>query len=232
MEIRKLKAHEIEVKVAQVGAKGVSLLLYKTARVDMAILDEVFLPMGWQSDYREVKGNLYAGIAAKGLTGEWIWKWDCGVESREDADGNQKKGEASDAFKRAGFRWGIGRELYTAPFIFAQLATQARAGGKGWELVNRFVKFEVKSIAYDDNGDICALEIVDDKGNSVYKKGKALSSSAAREPVATKSSMATASAPQTPAPEGLKKAGAESTGGVASNPHAPVAQKDVLEGLV
>ena len=46
---------------------------------------------------------------------EWITKWDCGVES---AFGDKEKGEASDAFKRAGFKWGIGRELYTSPFIW------------------------------------------------------------------------------------------------------------------
>ena len=29
-----------------------------------------------------------------------------------------EKGEASDAFKRSCFKWGIGIELYTAPFIW------------------------------------------------------------------------------------------------------------------
>ena len=46
---------------------------------------------------------------------EWISKQDCGVES---TFGDKEKGEASDAFKRAGFKWGIGVELYTSPFIW------------------------------------------------------------------------------------------------------------------
>lgn len=110
---RLLSADEIEVKVKKVTEKGVVALLYKTARVDMDILDETYGPENWQDDYKEIKGNLYCGIGING-----VWKWDCGIESRGDDEGNQKKGEASDAFKRAGFRWGIGRELYSAPFIW------------------------------------------------------------------------------------------------------------------
>ena len=119
MEFRLLNADEIEVKVKQVTEKGAVALLYKTARTDMALLDETVGAENWQTDYREIKGNMYCGI------GIWfdsergyVWKWNCGTESREDGEGNEKKGEASDAFKRAGTLWGIGRELYTAPFIF------------------------------------------------------------------------------------------------------------------
>ena len=40
--MRKLNADEIECRVAQISEKGYSLLLYKTARVDRAILDEIY----------------------------------------------------------------------------------------------------------------------------------------------------------------------------------------------
>ena len=119
--MRALRADEIEVRVGQVYDGKVSMLLYKNARVDMAILDETFGEFGWQCDYKEVKGNMYCGIAVLNeASGEWVWKWDCGTESNTE----KEKGEASDAFKRAGFRWGIGRELYTAPKIYLDVATQ------------------------------------------------------------------------------------------------------------
>lgn len=118
--MRPLRADEIEVRIGQIYERGVSMLLYKNARTDMAILDETYGATGWQCDYKEVKGNLYCGIGIENpITGEWVWKWDCGTESNTE----KEKGEASDAFKRAGFRWGIGRELYTAPFIWLSVAT-------------------------------------------------------------------------------------------------------------
>ena len=115
MEFRDIKANEIELRVGTVTPKGYTLLLYKNARVDMAMLDEVVGQFKWQRDHKEVKGNLYCGIGIfDEETCQWIWKWDCGAESFSD----KEKGEASDSFKRAGFNWGIGRELYTAPFVW------------------------------------------------------------------------------------------------------------------
>lgn len=177
--MRKLNKDEIEVKVKQVSEKGAVLLLYKTARVDMAILDETYGAMNWQSDYKVVKDNLYCGIGVYNQdTKDWVWKWDCGIESREDEEGNQKKGEASDAFKRAGFKWGIGVELYSAPFTFATVETVGEKGKDGkirYSLKNKFQKFFVDEITYNEKtGDIKDLVIVDDKGVIVYSnvKGK------------------------------------------------------------
>lgn len=127
-QIRELKADEIEARIAQVGAKGCSILLYKTARADMAVLDETFGAENWQCKYEEIKGNLFCSIGVRYTPdGEWIWKQDCGIESRED-DGNEKKGEASDSFKRAAFKIGIGRALYTSPFIFIGAETTFEGG--------------------------------------------------------------------------------------------------------
>ena len=164
--MRKLKANEINVKVKQVTAKGCLLLLYKDARVDMQILDETY-PMRWQSDYKNINGVLYCGIGIQTDSGEWLWRWDCGIESKADDDGNEKKGEASDAFKRAGFKWGIGRELYSAPFIWANVPTVKDEKGK-WQLANRYQKFIVSEIDYNASGEISRLTNLDEKGTKIY----------------------------------------------------------------
>ena len=112
---RDLKSDEIDVRISTVSDKGISLLLYKDARVDQNILDEKYKPFGWQRDHKELKGNIYCGISIYDKEKQqWVTKWDCGKESFTEAE----KGEASDSFKRAGFNWGIGRELYTSPFIW------------------------------------------------------------------------------------------------------------------
>ena len=163
-----LTADQIEVKVKQVSQKGAVLLLYKTARTDMELLDKVVGPMSWAVDYREIKGNLYCGIGITEDGEHWVWKWDCGIESRADGDGNEKKGEASDAFKRAGFKWGVGRELYTSPFTFARVETVQN--GNRWELKNKFARFKVSEIGYTGRT-VSRLVITDDKGNVVYSFG-------------------------------------------------------------
>lgn len=165
-----LNADDIEVKVKKVSAKGAIALLYKTSRVDMNMLDSVVGPMNWHDSYREVKGNLYCTISIYDSDKhEWVGKEDCGIESREDDEGNQRKGEASDAFKRSGFKWGIGRELYTSPFIFLDVPTKQKDGGRGYELTDTFAKFTVSSIGYDSTSKINQLEVSDKKGNCVYK---------------------------------------------------------------
>ena len=117
-KFRDLRADEIECRVQSVKENGLVLLLYKDARVDMNILDETVGSTNWQREHYECKGNLFCrvgiGISRQDGTSEWVWKSDCGTESNTEA----QKGEASDSFKRACFNWGIGRELYTAPFTW------------------------------------------------------------------------------------------------------------------
>ena len=120
MKFRNLKADEVEARVSQIKENGVALLLYKDARCDMRILDETVGPENWQREHYECKGNLFCRVGINvnyhndNLSDKWVWKSDCGTESNTEA----QKGEASDSFKRACFNWGIGRELYTAPFIW------------------------------------------------------------------------------------------------------------------
>ena len=157
--MRALRADEIEVRVGSVGKKGANMLLYKNARVDMAILDETYGEFGWQDKYEERKNVMYCSIGVKSPDGEWVWKEDCGTESFSEA----QKGEASDAFKRAGFRWGIGRELYTAPKIQLECATEEYAKNKyklhnPWELNGVFVS-SIKTKEINGKLMIVALEL-------------------------------------------------------------------------
>lgn len=168
--MRTLKANEIEVKVKQVKENGCVVLLYKTARTDMDILDETFGAENWQDAYEEIKGNMYCKIGVWFENKQqWVWKQDCGIESREDGEGNKKKGEASDAFKRAGFKWGIGRELYTAPFIWISSDVVKINSFNGKYSTKE--TFSVSKIDYNDNREICLLEIVNSKNQTVFTFG-------------------------------------------------------------
>ena len=110
---RDLKANEIDVRIAQITDKGLSLLLYKDARVDQDILDETVGNMNWQRKHTRDNANCIVEIWDNNKL-QWIAKEDTGTESYTE----KEKGLASDSFKRACFNWGIGRELYTAPFIW------------------------------------------------------------------------------------------------------------------
>jgi hypothetical protein len=112
---RDLRADEIECRVQSVKDGGLVLLLYKDARVDMNILDKTVGASNWQREHYECKGNLFCRVGIRtDASSDWVFKSDCGTESNTEA----QKGEASDSFKRACFNWGIGRELYTAPFTW------------------------------------------------------------------------------------------------------------------
>ena len=169
---RKLLASEIDCRVATVkqpsqdGQGGVSILLYKDARVDMRLLDEVYGAMGWKREHQVLDGRLYCTISVyDGRTGQWVSKQDVGVESYTE----KEKGQASDSFKRAGFNWGIGRELYTAPFIWVNLSEKEwRKAGQGMQ---PNINLSVAEIEY--NGDyICYLRLVDRNGAERFKWGK------------------------------------------------------------
>ena len=53
-KFRLLNENDIEVRVKKVTEKGAVALLYKTARVDMDILDETVGPENWTDDYKEI----------------------------------------------------------------------------------------------------------------------------------------------------------------------------------
>lgn len=150
---RLLSKEEVEVRVGNGNKEktGNALLLYKNARADMAILDETVGPMNWSRNHEVIGGELYCSVGIKDEDGSWVFKSDVGTVSKTDP----AKGAASDAFKRACVSWGIGRELYTAPFIWISPAPKA------------YDKFEISDIGYDEKGAINKLIIINVKTKAV-----------------------------------------------------------------
>lgn len=172
MSIRLLTADEIECRPQSISAKGCVLLLYKDARTDMALLDETFGNGNWQRSHEVINGNLFCNIDVWDKEKScWVRKQDVGVESNTE----KEKGQASDAFKRAGFNVGIGRELYTAPFIWINLNADEIDNRNNKTNLKSGVKFYVKSIKYNDQRAISDLVIVDDKGKERYAMSKKVS---------------------------------------------------------
>jgi len=162
IKFRKLKEDEIDVRVAQINEKGASLLLYKDARVDQNILDETVGPLNWQRRHTRDNANCIVSIWDEEKK-QWIEKEDTGTESNTE----KEKGLASDSFKRACFNWGIGRELYTAPFIWVpaeKAGVERRSDGK----YHTRYTFYIEKIAYDDLGNISELLIKNQYDEPVF----------------------------------------------------------------
>lgn len=143
---RALKENEISVRISQCNDKGVSLLLYKTARTDADILDESVGNQNWTCKFYEINGVLFCSIGVRyEQGGEFVFKDDCGSEGNVE----KEKSTASDAFKRAGFKHGIGRELYTAPFIWVS-ADKCNIKKNNNGKYSCFDKFSVEKIVIED----------------------------------------------------------------------------------
>ena len=140
LSFRLLRADEIDCRVATVKKNGLSILLYKDARVDQDILDDTVGPMNWQRHHSRENANCTVSIWDDEKR-QWIGKEDTGTESYTE----KEKGLASDSFKRACFNWGIGRELYTAPFMWV-LAKDCNIvpKGDGFTCYDRFVVEEIQ----------------------------------------------------------------------------------------
>jgi len=162
--IRLLRADEIECRVSTISEKGVSLLLYKDARVDQRILDETFTPLGWQRTHQSIDGNLYCTVEVwDNEKKQWIAKQDVGTMSYTE----KEKGQASDSFKRACFNIGIGRELYTAPDFIWVPNDKVKIQKKGDKLTT-YDRFHVQNIEYNDQREISALVISNSWDKVVY----------------------------------------------------------------
>ena len=168
MKFRKLKQNEIDCRVGNVSknGNGYSLLLYKDARVDMSILDETFGWDGWQREHEFKDGRLYCKVKIwSDRLNQWIVKEDVGTESFTE----KEKGQASDSFKRACVNIGIGRELYTAPFIWIQ-------GGDP-----KKDKWKVQEITYNEVGEIKSLKLIEQKSKKTWSFGTPTNQKAVRE---------------------------------------------------
>jgi hypothetical protein len=155
---RKLYASEIDARVSTINKNGCSLLLYKDARVDQNILDETFGIFGWKRSHQLIGDRLYCTVEVWDKEKQqWISKQDVGTESYTE----KEKGQASDSFKRACFNLGIGRELYTAPFIWItpDKVNITEKDGR-YTTTDRFA---VESIGYSDDGNINKIVIINTK---------------------------------------------------------------------
>lgn len=168
LKFRKLEASEIDARISTVKPHGIQILLYKDARVDQNILDETVGPTNWQRSHQSIDARLYCTVSIYDDEKKmWVAKQDVGTESYTE----KEKGQASDSFKRACFNWGIGRELYTAPFIWIANGNCTIKGDKCYD------KFSVPEIGYDDKGNINKLKVVNDSMNKVvFELGKHIAS--------------------------------------------------------
>lgn len=159
-EFRRLRADEIDCRIGQIKQTGLTLLLYKDARCDMNVLDETVGPLNWKREHSRENRNCIVSIWDDDKK-QWVSKEDTGTESNTEAE----KGLASDSFKRACVNWGIGRELYTAPFIWISsddCKIQSIAGK-----YKCFDDFSVAKLTYKKNGDIDGLAIRNNKTGKI-----------------------------------------------------------------
>ena len=161
---RLLKPSEMDVRISTISQSGASLLIYKDARVDMDILDEWKGWNNWKREHLRDNANCIVSVWDAGKN-QWISKEDTGTESREE----KEKGLASDSFKRACFNFGIGRELYTAPFIWVKPLDDKEfyKNEKTTKLTTR-TKFHVSEIVYNEDREIVSIKITDNRGNVRY----------------------------------------------------------------
>lgn len=170
MEFRNLRPDEIELRISTVKQNGLQLLIYKTARTDSKLLDETVGAENWQCRFYDVNGVTYCsiGIYVRLEDGSytWVWKDDAGSTGNIE----KEKSLASSAFKRAGFKWGIGKFLYEAPLIWVPESACRIQTAKG-----KFVcydNFSVADMSVKD-GKITYLKIVNETLHRVcYERGR------------------------------------------------------------
>lgn len=156
-----LKGGELEVRVGSHRGNWCSLMIYKDARVDMSRLDEVVGAENWSRRHYAEKNNLFCSVGIKTEDGDWIFKDDVG----EPSNVHSQKGEASDSFKRACTNWGIGRELYDAPYKNLNVKLEQKdmnSQGKpnlfGWYVKNKTVEGKVVAVGIYDKDDILRVK--------------------------------------------------------------------------
>ena len=167
---RPLDISDVDFRVQSINNGGyATILAYKDARVDMNRLDEVCGIGYWKRDFKEINGKLYCGVAVYNKEiAEWVWKWDVGTESMTEAT----KGLASDAFKRACFNLGIGRELYDYPLISVKLNDNewTKDGGRPKQTYNLHLR-DWKWYSEFTDGKITFIAAKDENGKVRFKWG-------------------------------------------------------------
>lgn len=167
---RPLDIKDVDFRVQSINNGGyATILAYKDARVDMNRLDEVAGPSKWKKDYSVINNQLFCGVSIYDAeTSQWVTKWDVGTESMTE----KEKGLASDAFKRACFNWGIGRELYDYPMISIKLNSDewSKESGRPKQTYNLKIR-EWRWHSEFTDGKLTFLAAKDQKGAVRYKFG-------------------------------------------------------------
>lgn len=223
MDIPLLTANDVELRVAQIQqtSNGVYayLLLYKNARVDMRILDEVYGSLNWKRSHTEIGGKLFCTVSIWDEGKQmWIEKQDVGVPSNTEA----AKGEASDSFKRACFNLGIGRELYSAPEIKVKLNdNEVFVGNNGKP--KTYARFYVaEDMSYDkQSAQFTKLTVLDRDGNVRFDIKSSRKNNTAKAAVDAEK--------HNEIKDSSNVAGVHADGNVCCNCHAVIKSSKVLE---
>ncbi len=167
---RPLTIEDVDFRVQSINNGGyATILAYKDARVDMKRLDAVAGPPRWKKDYSVINNQLFCGVSILDMeTQQWVTKWDVGTESMTE----KEKGLASDAFKRACFNWGIGRELYDYPMISIKLNSDewSKESGRPKQTYNLKIR-EWRWHSEFTDGKLTFLAAKDQNGNVRYRFG-------------------------------------------------------------
>ena len=157
---------DVQLRVAQLQTTSygtyATLLCYKDSRVDMKILDEIYGPLNWKKEHLMIGDNIFCTISIYDPEKkEWIPKTDVGTESNTEAT----KGAVSDSMKRASVLWGIGRELYQAPFIRFKLHDNEVSMGTNGK-PKTYARFAVGRMTYDkEKNAFTEFTVIDAEGN-------------------------------------------------------------------
>ena len=99
----------------QEKTKGIALA-YIDSRDVQKRLDDVLGISNWRDYLDRVDGGFVSGIEIR-IGDEWIRRSDAAGDTRVEP----LKGGASDSFKRAAAKWGVGRYLYYMPNIWVEI---------------------------------------------------------------------------------------------------------------
>ena len=159
-----LVADDIEAREGCVNRGGVNVLLYKTSRVDIARLTQAF-GLNFKIQYEDLtpESVLCRIWVYNHEIKEWVDRADVGFNDSKFYEEVRIKGKYTDAIKRAGFRWGIGNELYIKFPLFIKCPTVQNPRKNGSFIVDRNAigydkKLRVQSVR-TINGEIVGISV-------------------------------------------------------------------------
>lgn len=158
LKFRDLQCDEIECRVGNLiqteKFNGFTLLLYKNARIDMQLLDEVVGIGNWQREHIILGNDIYCKVS---IWNDELQQWISRTDAGSSGSIEEEKSKASDSFKRACVNFGLGRCLYSAPSILITTTEENKP---------KNCRYVVKDIGYQDHK-IVRLVIINEKTKKV-----------------------------------------------------------------